>query len=401
MEAPLESAGPLPEVRETRSAPPARLSVFNILTNFHIGGTERQVANLALRMDSARFDLHLACLRESGELLDELKSLELPRPEFRIGSLYSLRTLREAVRMIRYLRGHRIQIVHSYGIYPNIFAVPLAKVAGVPVIIASIRDRGDILSPWQRHLQKYVCRLADCVLVNADSIKDTLIEQGYPRDKIFIIPNGVVPPKPLPRRSGDSIREELGIPASAPIVLVFSRLNPMKGVEYFLEAATQVSTRHPEVRFVIAGDGRIRQELENYAGHLGISQRVIFTGFRTDLPDLLEQAALSVLPSLSEGLSNSILEAMAAGVPVIATDIGGNPEIVEHNVTGLLVPVRDSAALAQAMNRMFDEPGTRAAFGAAGRRRIATSFSMERSVESVQSLYERLYQQAERKGRTR
>jgi glycosyltransferase involved in cell wall biosynthesis len=367
-----------------------KIRVLNLLTNFHIGGTERQVANIALRLDSSRFDLHLACLRNSGELLEELKGLDVPRPEFRIGSLYSFATFVQGIKLILYLRRNRIQMVHSYGTYPNIFTVPAAWLAGVPVVIASIRDRGDILSPWQRWLQKMVCRLANCVLVNASTIRDTLIEQGYHGDNIIVIPNGVMPSKRVTCRDSAELRAELGLPVDAPVVILFSRLNRMKGIEYFLEAAVTVLERFPNVKFVVAGDGGNRPELEAYAAKLGIASNVLFTGFRTDLPDLLCEAEISVLPSLSEGLSNSLLEAMSAGVPVIATDVGGNPEIVEDGVSGLLVPVRDSAALAGAMIRMFADPELRKGMGAAGRRRIASTFSMERSLESVESLYEKL-----------
>jgi glycosyltransferase involved in cell wall biosynthesis len=367
-----------------------KIRVLNLLTNFHIGGTERQVTNIALQLDSSRFDLHLACLRNSGELLEELRGLDVPKPEFRIGSLYSVATFRQGIKLIRYLRRNRIQMVHSYGTYPNIFAVPTAKLAGVPVVIASIRDRGDILSPWQRWLQKLVCRLADCVLVNASSIRDTLIEQGYRDDNIIVIPNGVLPSKRTSLRDSAELRAELGLPVAAPVVILFSRLNRMKGIEYFLESAVAVLKQFPDIKFVIAGDGANRPELEAYAAKLGIASNVLFTGFRTDLPDLLREADISVLPSLSEGLSNSLLEAMSAGVPVIATNVGGNPEIVEDGVSGILVPVRDSAALAEAMVRMFANPELRKAMGAAGRKRIATTFSMERSLESVERLYEKL-----------
>ena len=367
-----------------------KIRVLNLLTNFHIGGTERQVTNIALQLDSSRFNLHLACLRNSGELLEELGGLDVPKPEFRIGSLYGFATFLQGIKLIRYLRRNRIEMVHSYGTYPNIFAIPAAKLAGVPVVIASIRDRGDILSPWQRWLQKLVCRLADCVLVNASSIRDTLIEQGYRGDNIIVIPNGVMPSKLASFRDGAELRAELGLPVAAPVVILFSRLNRMKGIEYFLEAAVVVLKEFPDVKFVIAGDGANRPELEAYAAKLSIAPSVLFTGFRTDLPDLLREADISVLPSLSEGLSNSLLEAMSAGVPVIATNVGGNPEIVEDGVSGILVPVRDSAALAEAMVRMFCNPELRKAMGAAGRKRIATTFSMERSLESVERLYEKL-----------
>jgi glycosyltransferase involved in cell wall biosynthesis len=161
----------------------------------------------------------------------------------------------------------------------------------------------------------------------------------------------------------------------------------MKGLPFFLEAAAVVAARLPDVYFVIAGDGAERKKLEEYAVDLGIGRRVLFAGFRTDVPDLLSQAALSVLPSLSEGLSNSLLESMAAGVPVVATRVGGNPEVVDDGVTGLLAPPRDSIALAHAMLDLLDNPDLAARFGAAGKQRIARLFSVERAVRETERLY--------------
>lgn len=361
-----------------------------MLTSFQIGGTERQVANLALAIDASRFDLHLACLRNIGELLTELEPLRVPRPVFQIGRLYTPRTLWQAIRLGHYIQRNLIQIVHSYGFYPNVFAVPAARIAGASIVVASIRDRGDILTPMQRRIQKWVCRLADCVLVNAEAIRDTLIEQGYRPDNIVVIRNGIVLSKFGRREKGAALRQELGLPPSAPLVFVFSRLNGMKGVEYFLDAAAIVAAKFPDVRFLVVGDGAHRKELEGHARRLGLAQLVTFTGFRTDVPDLLPEATVSVLPSLSEGLSNSLLESMASGVPVIAASVGGNPEIIEHGVSGLLVPPLNSAALAAAIGSVLEDSRLAASFGEAGRRRVAEVFSMERSVGEVESLYERL-----------
>ena len=346
--------------------------------------------NLALGFDASRFDLHLACLRNRGELLEELALLPVPRPVFDIGRLYGPRTLWQAIRLALYIRRNRIQIVHTYGFYPNVFAVPAARIAGASIVVASIRDRGDILTPVQRRMQKWVCRLADCVLVNAEAIRDTLIEQGYRPDNIVVIRNGIVLSRFGAREKGAALRRELGLPPSAPLVFVFSRLNPMKGVEYFLDAAALLAPGFPDVRFLIVGDGAGRKELEDRAGRLGLAERVIFTGFRNDVPDLIPEAAISVLPSLSEGLSNSLLESMASGVPVIAARVGGNPEIVEHDVSGLLVPARDSAALAGAIGSLLQDPQLASRMGEAGRRRVAELFSMERSLGEVERFYERL-----------
>src|SRR5262245_20162926 len=296
-----------------------RVKVLGLLTSFHIGGTERQAANLWRGLDPSRFDLHLACLLRLGELMQEIESLGIPVTEFRIGAkLYGPKTALEALRLAQYLRKQRVQIVHTFGLYPNIFAVPVAKMAGVPIVLASIRDQGDILTPLQQRFQRWACRFADCILVNATAIRDRLVEQGYDESRIVVIRNGIRPVVPNGHHDSAQVRERWGVPQHARLVVVLSRLNPMKGVEYFLDAACLLADRYPDAHFVVAGDGAIRQSLQERAQGLGISDRVTFTGFRTDIPDILAEASVSVLPSLSEGLSNTVLESMGAGIPVIA-----------------------------------------------------------------------------------
>ena len=369
---------------------PKKIKLLELLTNFHIGGTERQVANLALGIDASHFDLHLACLRHSGELLADLETLRVPRPEFPIGHIYSFRTLWQGIRLARYVRTNLIQIVHSYGFYPNIFTVPVARLAGVSIVVASIRDTGDLLTPMQRRLQKMVCRLADCVLVNAEAIRRSLLEQGYDPSKIVVIRNGITLSKFARKGRSAVLRRELGIPQSARLVAVFSRLNWMKGVEFFLDAAIVLAERFPDVCFLVVGDGGNNKELEEQAYRLGLGQRIVFTGFRSDVSDLLSEVAISVLPSLSEGTSNTLLESMAAGIPVIATRVGGNPEVIEDGVSGLLVPPRDSGALADAMGRLLDDEDLASRLGQAGMRRVTEIFSIEGSVHETEHLYQRL-----------
>jgi glycosyltransferase involved in cell wall biosynthesis len=367
-----------------------RIKLLQMLTNFHIGGTERQVTNLALGIDASHFDLHLACLWHSGELLAELETLRVPRPEFRIGSLYSPKTLWQGIRLAHYVRRNLIQIVHSYGFYPNVFTVPAARLAGASIVVASIRDTGDWLTPMQRWLQKLVCRLADCVLVNAEAIRQNLLEQGYDGRNIVVIRNGITLSRFAAKSRNAVLRRELGVPLAARLVAVFSRLNRFKGVEYFLDAASLLAGKFPDVYFLVVGDGLNKEELEEYARHLGLGQRIVFTGFRSDVPDLLSEVAISVLPSLSEGTSNTLLESMAAGVPVIATRVGGNPEVIVDGVSGLLVPPRDSAALAAAAARLLEDEELALALGLAGKCRVSELFSQEGSVLQTEHLYQRL-----------
>jgi glycosyltransferase involved in cell wall biosynthesis len=367
-----------------------KIKLLQMLTNFHIGGTERQVANLALGIDSSHFDLHLGCLRHSGELLAELETLRAPRSEFRIGSLYSFKTFWQGIRLAHYVKKNLIQIVHSYGFYPNVFTVPVARLAGASIVVTSIRNTCDLLTPMQRRLQKVVCRLADCVLVNADAIRESLLKQGYDPGNIFVIRNGITLSKFAGKGRGAALRQELGFPLSARLVAVFSRLNRMKGVQYFLDAAVVLAGRFPDVYFLVVGDGGSKRELEEHACRVGLGRRIVFTGFRSDIPDLLSAVAISVLPSLSEGTSNTLLESMAAGIPVIATTVGGNPEVIEDGVSGLLVPPRDSAALAAAASRLLEDEGLALRLGQAGMERVSELFSIEGSVHQTEHLYERL-----------
>lgn len=367
-----------------------RIKLLQMLTNFHIGGTERQVANLALGIDPAHFDLHLGCLRHSGELLSELEALRVPRSEFRIGPLYSLKTVWQGVRLATYVRRNLIQVVHSYGFYPIVFTVPIARLAGASIVVASIRNTCDLLTPAQRRLQKMVCRLADCVLVNAEAIRQNLLEEGYESHKIVVIRNGILMPKVSRTERGQALRRELGFPAGARLIGVFSRLNRMKGVEYFLDAATILAKRFPDVRFLVVGDGGIKKELEERADRLHLGPLIAFTGFRKDVPELLTEAAISVLPSLSEGTSNTLLESMAAGTPVIATRVGGNPEVIEDGVSGLLVPPRDSDALAAAITRLLEDTELACRLGQAGMRRVSELFSIEGAVHQTEHLYQQL-----------
>jgi L-malate glycosyltransferase len=385
-----------------------RIKLLKFVANFGIGGTERQVVNLVRALDPFRFELHLACLRRWGELLDELQSGRAPAAEYKISRLYNHTALAQQFRFARNIRHHRIQIVHTYGFYPNVFAIPTARMAGVPVIVASIRDTGIYLTPIQKRVQKMICRLADCILVNAEAVRQWLITEGYPRERIFVIRNGVDLSRFTGKHNGNPIRAELGLPPRAPLVAVLSRIYQMKGMEYFLESAAIVARRVPEARFLIVGsaftmkegkaieDLALRRELEDRAVRLGLNGKVIFTGFRLDVPEVLSEVSVSVLPSLSEGLSNSLLEAMATGIPVVATRVGGNPEVVEEGVTGLLVPPRDPGALADAIYCILEKRELASRFGQAGRQRVVERFSLERMVRETERLYLSLLQSGSR-----
>lgn len=371
-----------------------RIRLLKFVTLFEIGGTERQVVNLAKNLDHTRFDVAMACLQRSGPFLKELEELDIPVTEYGMSSLRSRGAIQQGLRCARQIRRGGIEIVHTYGLYPNLFAVPAAKLGGARAVIASIRDMGDISSPFHRRAQRLICHLADCILVNAEAIRVKLEKAGYNGSKIEVIKNGIDLTRFRHHAATGKFHHELGLPAATPLVLLLSRLSKFKGVEYFLEAAALVAQKFDAARFVIVGglydDPAYNAALKHQAARLGLARRVIFTGFRLDVPDLLSEAAVSVLPTLSEGLSNTLIESTAAGVPIVATDVGGNPEIVDHGKTGLLVPPRDAQALARSIALLLTDRKTAHRFGAAGRERAERDFSIERMVRETESLYFRL-----------
>jgi glycosyltransferase involved in cell wall biosynthesis len=219
-------------------------------------------------------------------------------------------------------------------------------------------------------------------------VRRNLLSEGYSPEKIRVIRNGIAIPQAEP--DCGRLRRDLELPETGPLVALISRLNPLKGIEYFLAAAARVAAEFDDACFLVVGDGidlAYRERLEDFTARLGMARRVIFTGFRLDVPSVLGGVSVSVLPSLSEGLSNVLLESMAAGLPVVATRVGGNPEIVQDGVTGLLVPPRDDAAMADAICRVLRNPAMAARLGAAGKRRVLEQFSIERLVAETQRLY--------------
>lgn len=377
-----------------------RIRVLQFITIFAPGGTEGQVVNLARGLDPIRFQSHFGCLYRWGELLTQVVEQGIPVAEYQINNHYNARAWWRRVQFLRDLRRQRIHLVHAYNFDPNVFAVPAARLSGAAVV-ASVRSTHDNLTPLQQRAQRLACRMAHRIAVNAEAVRQTLIAQGYDSERIVVIRNGVNLSRFQGPRQPGQLRHEFGLPAHAPLVAAVARLIPLKGLEYFLQAAALVVRRVPDVHFLIVGDqylpaglGKVardvayRNKLERTAQGLGLDGRVVFTGLREDVPAILSEVAVSVLPSVrGEGLSNALLEAMAAQVPVVATNVGGNGEAVEDGVTGLLVPPQDAEALARAICLLLERRDLATRFGEAGRDRITRAFSLERCVRETERLY--------------
>ena len=374
-----------PREQEIGSAQPATTAelrrVFLMLNSFETGGSERQFVSLAKSLDPRQFSLSLGCIQTKGPLRDLFGDV----PRFKLGgSVYGWKSWHSRWRLARHLRKNRIQIAHSFDFYTNLTLGPAAFAARVPVIICSQRQLGDLLTPAQRQLQHAAFRMCDAVVCNSRAAAERLISGGLSEEKIRIIGNALAPEafslvEPLvPRRQG-VLR-----------VGMVARMNSeAKNHRVFLQASAKLTSRFPSVEFVLAGDGPLRALLEAEAAALGIGDRTIFLGDRRDIPAVMTSLDVTVVPSDSESLSNVILESMAAGVPVVATNVGGNPELISDD-RGVLVPVRNADLLADATAQLLEDADYRSRLGRTSRQFAIQHFSSESITREYETLYEEL-----------
>jgi len=374
-----------------------RIRLLKIVPTLRSGGTEHQFLTLSASLDASRFRVELACLRPGGELAAEAARHGLPVETYDIGPFHSARTLALQTRLAREISRRRIDIVHAYNFYGNVFAVAPARLAGAPVVIASIRDCGAYQTAMQLRVQRLMCRAATCVVVNAGAVRDWLVGGGYDADRIIVIPNGVDLARFDAKVDAAAVRDSLGIEPDAPLVTVVSRVTRLKGLEQFIGAAAMLAERQPRARFLVAGEPAPGDELylaslKRLGARLGLGDRLVFAGLRQDVPALLGASTVAVMPSLNEALSNALLESMAAGVPTVATRVGGTPEALTDGESGLLVPPGDMASLAAAVCRLLDDPAAATAYGHAARRVIEQRFSLRTMVAATEGLYVDLLQ---------
>ena len=360
----------------------ARPSVVLMGDTLNFGGTEGQFVELACGLDRSRWDLDVACIRAEGPLRARLDAAGIQAWSCGRGSFKSPRFLGAVRALARRLRSRKIRIVHCFDFYSNVLGVPSARMARVPVVIASQRDLGNLRPPFQQRLQRAMLFLATHVLVNSHATAERLAHTRAARSgRLSVIHNGVDLSRFGP--PGATTTKGPGV-----TVTVLANLRPEKGILQVVEAAAGVKRTAPQVHFDIWGEGALRGEIEARIRALALADTVSLRGSTRTPEDALRRSDIFVLPSLSEASSNVILEAMATGLPVVATRIGGTPALVGD--AGLLVPPGDPSALAAALLDLVRDPAAASRLGVAARSRALAEFGMNRMLERVEALYRRL-----------
>lgn len=353
-------------------------------------GTERQVAETVRRMNHDEFEVHLCCLEDSPRFreLSAIGHGEL----FPLVSLASLAGLREIRRFHRYLIGNRIDIAMAYMLKTTSFGV-LATIPGWNGRMITCRlNTGYWYTPALLRWMRFLNRFTDRVAANSEGARRIAIEaEGLPSGKVDVIYQGVDMEVYAPERGNAEACGALGIPPEARVVGIVANLRPVKDHELFLRAAALVAARVPDAVFLLAGRGELQEPLEELATELGIRSRVFFTNGEGRVVDYLARMSVGCLTSHSEGFSNAILEYMSMGVPVVATDVGGNAEAIGKDA-GFLVGERTPEAFAAPVIRLLENERLRAATGANAIERCRERFEIGRTIRDLEDYFRRVVQ---------
>jgi len=371
-------------------------NVLQLLDSFNQGGTEWQTVQLTrLLMESGRHRLFLASLNNEGPLRAEVERLGFQDiPSFPLQNFYNLNAVKQLKRLASLMHKNKIDLVHAHDFYTNIFGTAGARLAGIPARIASRRETEGIRSPAKRWLERRAFNAASAVVANAEAIRTQLIGEGLSPDKVVTIHNGLniahVTSQPDAQRA--DLLQSFNLPNSRRFVTIVANMrHVMKDQTTFLRAAKLTLAAVPDSSFILAGEGEQMPGLRQLAMNLGLADCAFFIGRCNRIADLLAISDVCVLSSKGvEGFSNSILEYMAAGRPVVATDVGGAREAVVDNETGFIVKPEDFETMAERLIWLLSDQHRASGMGAKGRERVLEHFSCAAQLKRVEDLYDRL-----------
>ncbi len=371
--------------------PPLRVAL--VIGQLHSGGSERQLAELALGLRGGSCAPYVYCLSEVTEPFGPV--LQKAGVPLRVLPRRHSFELRRVIALARFLREDRIDVVLSYAQPVNLYSFLALLLYRRSYFLASSRGAELTESPLRSRVNGLVYRRSGRVVVNSRyGAESTTGIYGVSSDQIEVIHNGVDRSRFEYQGGQEEARRALGLPATVPVVGLVGRLTFEKRVDLFLEAARRVTSRIPECRFLVVGAGDLLEPMKRLATEMGLDSKVSFTGERHDMDRVLSALDLLALSSDFEGLPNVVMEAMAAGRPVVATDLGGSRELIVDGVTGFLVPVGDPGALAEKMIQMLSLPDRGRSLGAAGSDRVSSEFSIAAMVRRCEELFLRVGRKA-------
>lgn len=378
------------------------LPILHLITRLIIGGAQENTMLTADYLDKSRWAVDVISGPQTGpegSLIEEVRQrgVSLIIEPALVREIYPLKDLLALLRLWRFIKRGRYVIIHTHSSKAGILGRWAAKLAGAPIIVHTVHGWGhtDRQHPLVRHfyigLEKLTLPITDCLItVSPRDIEKGLRDGiGRPEDYVVIRSGIELDRFGCPQRSAESVRAELGVPSGAPVVGTVTRLSPQKAPLDFVQAMGLAAQHRPDAYFVMVGDGPLRRQVEALASQLGLCGRLILTGLRRDVPELMNAFDIFVLSSLWEGLPRVLPQAMAFGLPIVATAIDGNAEAVQDGVNGLLAPPGKPAALGQSVLNLLENPQLARQMGEAGRKWVE-EFGAKRMVDQIADLYEQL-----------
>lgn len=359
-----------------------------------MGGSERNISQLLGGIDKDKFELYVACLI-SVKLPENARDHDVSVIDLDGKSIYTIAGAKNLLLLRKLVYEKHISLIVTYHESSDFYGLALSRICHIPVI-SSRRDMS--FKTRRRHNLAYrlVGKYFDSVISVSDAVKKEVIKRHwFPEERIVTIYNAITAKEYGKANDGIALKEEMGIDPNHPVVGVVANMRKIKGHHYFVHAASIIHRRHPDVEFLVVGydarkPGFSIAELKQYGEAMGIGKHLHFIGGRKDTTDLISLFDVAVLASLSEGFSNVILEYMASSKPVVATEVGGNPEIVVHGQTGLLVPPADGEALANAILSILENREVAQRLGRSGRKRVEDKFSLDVMLRNYENLFERV-----------
>ncbi len=365
------------------------LHIAYLIDEMKVGGTQRHIQGLIERLPD-RWQASVLCLERAGVIGAALGEQGVPVEAFGCGNLWRPSGLAAVRRLRKRLMHDPPAVLHAFLGTACLLAPVLAR--GLPTrVVTSRRDTGFWMGRGFRWLARCVAKRADAITANSEAVRQAACRlEGLSADRIEVIPNGIDLPEAAGPETRMRVRRSLDLKEEQGVVAQVATLTPVKDHDTALAAVAALAPQHPALRWLFVGSGPRHQELEDKARALGVEAHVRFLGERQDVFDLLAASDVAVLTSRAEGFPNAVLEAMASGLPVVATDCGGVAELLPGETCGLRVPVGDAAGLARAVGALLADAERRRQMGAAARARVAEHFSWERTTQATWGLYERL-----------
>lgn len=365
------------------------MKILHIVGNLNPGGSENQATQLVNSLLEKKIGVVMAVLRKEGRLL---KHTSCQVKEFRVTSFKNRTFFYQLLKSAKFIRENGFQIIHTHDFYSNVFGAFVAQLAGIKVI-TSKRETNGIRSKKQDMIEKLVFKFSDTILANSHAVKNYLLQKGLPEDKIFVIHNGVDLTRFDNIEQGKNLYQILGLPRKKDtkfVVHVANFRHKVKNQAMLLRAAKKILESLPNVHFVFAGEGDLIEENKKLAARFGIAENTHFIGGCEAIPELLQTCHIGVLTSYHEGFPNAVLEYMAAGKPVIATNVGGVQEALIEGKTGFLVNPDDDDVFIERLIFLLKNEAYAKKLGLAGRKIVEEKFSLQRQVDKTIQLYKSL-----------